>query len=56
MDDTVRFDCPESFCASVFRPQEMVAHLEWDHGYSERKAKKRVEQACSISLGGDDRR
>lgn len=39
-----RFDCPEAFCIQAFRPQEMKAHLEMDHGYSEYKAEKRVEE------------
>ncbi len=39
-----RFSCPESFCIQEFRPDEMKAHLEWDHGYSEWKAERRVEK------------
>lgn len=42
--ETDRLDCPESFCIQAFRPQEMQAHLEWDHGYSEYKAEQLVQE------------
>lgn len=43
MNGMERFDCPEPFCIQAFRPQEMVAHLKWDHGYSAYRAEQRVE-------------
>ena len=52
-DDSDRFDCPHPFCVSVFGPEEMVAHLQWDHGYSEFKAKLRVEEECSAETDTD---
>jgi hypothetical protein len=55
MSDAERFDCPEAFCIQAFRPQEMAAHLRWDHGYSEFKAEKRVEEATGVSLSDNNR-
>jgi hypothetical protein len=53
-EDRERFDCPEAFCIQAFRVEEMVAHLQWDHGYSEYKARKRGENALSVDLDTDD--
>lgn len=52
--ETERYDCPEGFCVSVFRPQEMVAHLQWDHGYSEYKAEMIVERELGVAVGDGD--
>lgn len=43
-DNPGRFDCPEWWCGRAFRPQEMVAHLEWDHGFTELEARRAVEK------------
>lgn len=48
MSESDRYDCPEPFCIEAFRTQELIAHLQWDHGYSEYKATMRVKQDCSI--------
>jgi len=40
---TERLECTEPFCIAAFRREELIAHLQMDHGYNERKAKARVE-------------
>jgi len=41
-------ECPEAFCIQEFRPQEMAVHLQWDHGYSEFRANRRVDNTHSV--------
>jgi len=48
-----RDECPEAFCGTEFRPQEMTAHLRWDHGYSEFRANRRVQNNHSVYTDTD---
>lgn len=52
-DDTHRFECSEGFCSSLFGAEEMVAHLQWDHGYSQYKAEMIVEREFGVDVGGE---
>jgi hypothetical protein len=53
-EDDDRFECPESVCIQAFDPEGMVAHLQWDHGYSEFKAKQIVERECPGEVTADE--
>lgn len=37
------YECPERFCIAAFRPDELRAHLRMDHGKSERRADRVLE-------------
>jgi hypothetical protein len=52
-DEIERDECPESFCIQAFRPQEMIVHLRWDHGYSEYRARRRVHATHSVYTDSD---
>lgn len=39
-----RLDCPEPFCVVAMRREELIAHLQMDHGYRSRSARLRVGQ------------